>query len=240
MISIRNVDEFLRLLKALASDIINAQIHYKMYRDLLNAGNDFLNVIAETNTFWSLTIDSHFTTSRHFLVRAYDQNKDALHLFSFLKTIEQNLSLFDKASFIARNHENPYVEDLAKEDRTPNLNELKADAKLCSDDDPLVKILIMHRGNLIAHRNAKNTAKGKTLADVYPLTFGDYEELLNRAISILNKYSRLFDASTYSSKIIGSDDFQHIFKCISAHLKSLDKLYEDELATFNQSNRVDD
>lgn len=240
MISIRNEDEFLRLLKALASDIINAHIHYKMYRDLLNAGNDYPNVIAQTNTFWSLTIDSHFTSSRHFLVRAYDQNKDALHLFSFLKTIEENLPLFDKTNFIARNRENPYVEDLANEDRIPNLKELSEDALLCSDTDPLVKTLTIHRGNLIAHRNAKNTARGRTLGETYSLTFGDYEELLNRAIMILNKYSRLFDASTYSSKIIGSDDFHYIFKCISEHLKSLDKLYEDELATFNQSSRVND
>lgn len=227
MISVRNEDEFFRLFKALASDIINAQIHYKMYRDLLNASNNFPNVIAETNTFWSLTIDSHFTASRHFLVRAYDQHKEALHLFSFLKTVEENLSLFSKANFIARKHENPYVEDLAKEDRTPNLNELKTDTQLCSNNDPLVKTLIVHRGNLIAHRNAKNTARGKVLIDNYPLTFGDYEELLNRAISILNKYSRLFDASTYSSKIMGGEDFLYIFKCINDRLEGLNRLYDD-------------
>ncbi|MDP3609701.1 MAG: hypothetical protein Q8R74_11560 [Methylophilus sp.] len=239
MISISDEGEFLRLFKALASDIINAHIHYKMYRDLLNAGNEFPDVIAETNTFWSLTIDSHFTTSRHFLVRAYDQNKDALSLFSFLKTIEKNLPLFDKTSFIARNQENPYLEDLAKEDRIPNLKELSEDALLCSDTDHLVKALTIHRGNLIAHRNAKNTAKGKVLGEIYPLTFGDFEELLKRAILILNKYSSLFDASTYSSKIMGSDDFLYIFKCVSDRLKSLNKLYDDQLATFNQLNSTE-
>jgi hypothetical protein len=40
----------------------------------------------------------------------------------------------------------------------------------------------------------------------YPFTFGDFEELLARAITILNRYSSLFAAVTYGTQMIGRAD----------------------------------
>lgn len=216
MIQLKDDSEFQRLLEGLANDIVDAHIHFKLYKDLLDASNEFPLVMSQSNTFWSVTLKSHLNTSLYMLTKAYDQHNKALHLFSFLQTIKVNPDLFREANFRERKKDNPYVNSLAGECRIPDLAMLDSDMSLCSLNDPLVKILTIHRGNVLAHRNAEKTASGKSISESHPLTFENVEVLLNRALEILNTYSGLFDASTYSTKVIGADDFRFIFKCVNS------------------------
>jgi hypothetical protein len=216
MIPIQDENEFKRLLEGLANDIVDAHIHYGLYKDLRSALIEFPLVVAQSNTFWTTTLKSHLNTSLYMLTKAYDQQTNALHLFSFLQTIKTNSTLFTETNFRERKKDNPYVDSLANESRIPDLTTLETDLSLCSKDNPLVNTLIVHRGNAIAHRNAKNTAKGRSISETHPLTWEDFELLLNRAIEILNKYSSLFEASTYSTRPIGADDFRYIFECVNS------------------------
>lgn len=219
MIPFQNENEFKRLLEGLANDILDAHMHYKLYKDLLNTIGEYPKVVAQSNTFWSMTLKSHLSTSLYMLTKAYDQKKNALHLFSFLQTIKANLALFNEASFRERKKDNSYVETLASESRVPDLISLEKDISLCSDGDRLVNTLIIHRGNTLAHRNAKNSASGTSVSDTHPLYWEDFEVLLNRAVEILNKYSNLFEASTYSTRPLGADDFRYIFECVNSKVK---------------------
>lgn len=219
MIPYQDESEFKRLLEGLASDVVDAHIHYKLYKDLHDAIEEFPNVVAQSNTFWTNTLKSHWNTSLNMLTRAYDQEPNALHLESFLKTIKSNTDLFSDDNFRERKKDNPYLESLANESRTPDLATVDADILLCSKNDPLVKTLIIYRGNAIAHRSAKNTAQGKIISDKYPMSWADFEVLLKRAIVILNKYSQLFEASSYSTGQIGADDFRYIFECVNEAIK---------------------
>lgn len=211
MIPFRGETEFKRLFKGLANDIVDAHIHYRLYKDLLSAIEEFPLVVAQSNTFWSTTLKSNLSTSLYMLTKAYDQDDRALNLLSFLETIKANSALFTEAKFRERKKANPYADSLASELRILDFASLEKDIALCSKDDPLVKTLTVHRGNAIAHRNAKKTVSGISISETYPLSWDDFELLLARAIEVINKYSILFEASSYSTKPVGAKDFRYIF-----------------------------
>jgi hypothetical protein len=194
-------------------------------KDLRQALYDHPSVTTQSRTFWQLTLNAHINTCTHMLCRAYDQETKSLHLHSWLLMIRENLHLFDKEEFRRRLRANPFVDSLAQSPRKPNQAILEEDIRLCSPDDSLVKTLIIHRNNHIAHRSAKNIIAERNIYGDHPLTFGDFEMLLARAKTILNRYSSLFTANTYSTQITGHDDYQYIFKCVKEKLQ----LNEEEI-----------
>jgi hypothetical protein len=203
-----------RLLDGLAHDIIDAHLHYKMHNDLIEALNAAPVVRRESNSFWYMTLSAHIRLSQALLTRAYDQERQSLHLKSWLTVIRDNLEMFSEASFRERMTDNPHVESLAEHYRIPDLTELERDIAACSDTDPLVHVLILHRNALGAHRSSKFTAKGKKISDKFPLTFENFDKLLKRSLQILNRYSTLFAATSHSTTMIGHKDFQSIFAAV--------------------------
>lgn len=233
MISIRNETEFKRLLDGLADDIIDAHVHYKLYKDLLKAIEDYPCVIRQSNTFWSMTLKAHLRMSSNMLSKAYDQENAALHLKNWLLTIKDNLDFFTEKNFRERKKDNPYVESLARDWRVPDIKELDDDIVSCSKGDPLVKILIFHRNNIHAHRGGKNTANATNISENFPLSFNDFEVLLKRAIELLNRYSVLFEACSYSTNAIGRDDYKYIFESVNTSVQNSDRLAEKLLRSYS-------
>jgi hypothetical protein len=220
MIDIVNSGQFRRLIEAMSRDIVDAQIHYKLYRDLHAALGKHMVVEAQSRTFWSLTLQAHLNACLHLLCRMYDQNLKALHLRSWLLTIRENLNLFDEKEFRERLKDNPYVESLARHPRKPDATILDKDLRSCSTKDPIVKTLQIHRGSQFVHKSAKNVVAERDIGDDHPLTYGDVEALLKRATEILNRYSNLFAANTYSTQIIGHDDFKFIIQCVEEKVEA--------------------
>ena len=214
MIRVANSEEFKRLLEALAFDVGSANIHWRLYRDLLAALKADTIVWQQSQTFWYLTLNAHTFAALQSLSRAFDQNQTSLHLLSWLRTIEDNLHLFEVDQFKDRLAGNPFVDSLAESSRSPSRDLLAHDIALCSIEDPKVKALMQHRGNVLAHRNARTTATGRSLSTEFAISVDDLEALLDRAHEIVNRYSNLFAASTYSRKMIGNDDYSYIFKCV--------------------------
>lgn len=195
MIKIKNSAEFERLLKALSNDIVDAHIHYRLYKDIDNALSKHPLVAQQSNIFWTYTLQAHLNSSLYALFRAYDQNKSALHLRSLLLTIKANLYLFDETGFRERLKDNPYVASLAQDSKKPDARMLNDNIDACSQSDPLVKNLIRYRGNHLAHKNANSLITSQEINDNNELMFEDFNLLLERAKTILNKYSYLFSAS---------------------------------------------
>src|SRR5712692_1368064 len=214
MISIKDSAEFERLLKALSDDVVDAHIHYGLYEGLVEAIDKYPLVVQQSNVFWTFTLQAHLNSSVYALFRAYDQNLRSLHLRSWLTTIQENLHLFDEAAFRERLKDNPYVASLAQDSRKPDAAVLADDIAGCSTNDPIVKKLMIYRGSRIAHRNAKSLVASRESSDSYGLTFDDLRTLLERAKTILNRYSYLFAASVYSTKVVGHDDYEYIFKSV--------------------------
>lgn len=221
-------EEFSRLLIGLSNDIIDSHIHYKLYKDLIKANDLNYQVMAQSNTFWSITLKAHLATSINLLCKVYDTHRSALHLTRFLQTIQDNLNLCSEANFRKRKQGNPFINELLKEHSSPDIQVLKVDIHSCTKNDPLVKTLTILRGAIHAHRNAENTANAIDISNIHPQSFDDYEKLLERSLTILNRYSHLYEAATYSTKVIGHQDYKYIFNCIESKLKN------DELAIENQ------
>lgn len=219
MIKIKNSSEFERLLKALSDDVVDAHIHYQLYQDLIEAIEKHPLVVLQSNTFWTFTLQAHLNSSLYALSRVYDQEANSLHLRSWLSTIKANLYLFDEAGFRERLKDNPYVASLVEDSRKPDATLLEEDIAHCSKTDQKVKRLTIYRGSRIAHRSATSLTAARDVSDNQALTFEDIGSLLERAITILNRYSYLFSASVYSTRVVGHEDYENIFKCVEERVR---------------------
>ncbi len=222
MIKVTNSAEFDELLEGLARNIFDANIYYKLYRDVHQALCDHPIVPRQSNTFWQLTLNAYSSTSMQSLCRAYDTHRTALHLHNWLLTIRDNPHLFEEKEFRQRMKDNPFVDSLAQAPRTPDRTILDEDIRLCSPEDPLVKTLIYHRHIQVAHTDAYHIITKRNPYEAFPLPIADFEKLLCRATEILNRYSSLFRATTYSMQIIGQDDFQFIIKYVEEKVQRMD------------------
>lgn len=215
MIRISNSSEFGNLITALSSDVVDAHVHWRLHCDLHEAIQAEPIVWSQSRTFWHLTLTAHAETAVEHLCRAFDQEQSSLHFLSWLKTIQANLHLFEIPEFKCRLAGNAFVDSLAEDIRSPDLVTLEADIGNCAVTDHLVKKLIAHRNNAVAHRSAKRALSNKAPPLDLALTVENIEVLLDRARTVLNRYCQLFSAETYSMSMIGRDDFKFIFSSVA-------------------------
>ena len=226
-IKITNSEEFSRLLDALANETVTACIHFRLYSDLEAARSDYSVEFNESGTFWWLTFQSHWDTTLFRLCKIYEPHPKSLNLLNLLETIKANVSIFDEDNFHERLKGNPFVDSLAAGSKKPDIVQLQKDIEFVSEKtNPLVKALVFWRNNFFAHRSAKHVAANKSLADHYTFDITAVDQLLKEAMRILNKYSILFQASSYSTQIVGHDDYRHVLKSIRNTLK----INEEEIA----------
>jgi len=191
--------EFKRLLDRLAEDIREAAIFRKLHVDLIASFNEFRREFNESNTFWYLSFQAYLEVALHRLNRIYVGHNDALSLGSWLEAIKNNPQLFVAL---------------------PDPVQLDQDIRSV-EDDPIVKKLVKLRGNIVAHINWNNVAKNLKLGDRFALSFGEIDVLISRASDILNRYSVLFNQESWSTPIVGHDDFQTILKALRGYLERM-------------------
>ncbi len=237
-IGINSTAQFDSLLNAMASEIVNAQCYFKLRMDLRTAIPDYKEVFNQSNTFWSLTLQALWDATLVRLCRAYDTHLRSLSLKNLLDTIMDNLAIFDTKNFKTRLHDNPFVESLAETARKPDPDTLCRDRDSVNSSDPLVKKLLAWRNKIIAHRDASNVVEGVDITMDYPLTIDEIRELLERATKILNTYSRLFRASTYSTQIIGHDDYLYVLRAIKEKVSEHRKEVASQKAKLRQSHDI--
>jgi hypothetical protein len=202
-----------------------------MGKDLREAMDRYPLVSQQSNTFWYLTLKAHAATAVSQLCRAFDQEQKSLHLLSWLLTIRENVHLFSVDEFKKRLKDNPFVESLAEDDLKPDEAQLEHDVALCKDTNPLVRKLIAMRGSTYAHRSAELTRRGSGLSETMTLTRDEFEHLLTTARDILNRYTRLFAAESYSVSVIGAKDFEYIFSTVHEAVQASRKRTEELLRT---------
>jgi len=178
-------------------------------------------------TFWWLTFQSHWDTTLFRLCKIYDQHSQSLNLLNLLDTIKENASIFDEENFRIRLKGNPFVDSLASDSKKPDMIQLQKDIEFVSKKtNPRVEALVFWRNNFFAHRSAKHVMANKNLADHYTFDTTAVDQLLKEAMRILNSYSILFQASSYSTQIVGHDDYLHVLDSIRDTLKR----HGDEMA----------
>ena len=223
---ITSSEEFSRLLDALANETVTACIHFRLYSDLEAARAGYSVEFNQSWTFWWLTFQAHWDTTLFRLCKIYDQHNSSLNLRNLPDTIEANISIFDVENFRERLKGNPFVDSLASGSKKPDLVQLQKDKEFVSETNPLVKTLVFWRNNFFAHRSSKHVAANKSLADHYTFDMTVVDQLLKEAMRILNSYSVLFRASSYSTQIIGHDDYRHVLEAI----RSILRRHEEEIA----------
>jgi HEPN superfamily AbiU2-like protein len=233
-IRIKDSVEFGSLMKGLARDIVNANIHYRLHKNLSDAIPEYVTELNQSAAFWNLTISAQIDAALLRLCRAYDSHTASLSLPRLLATIENNLHVFDTPQFKERLKDSPFVESLARDCRIPKKKELKADFTIVSASDPLVKRLLAWRNNIGAHRNPRETLSPNSVV-VAPLEYPEIEELLGRSKSILNQYSLLFRALEYSVSMVGADDYKYVLGCIRKDIAAGDREFEKEMAKYKSS-----
>ena len=222
-ISVRDSDEFHRLLLALVDELVDAQIHFNLHQDLAAAMPDYVAEFSQSWTFWSLTLGAHMDAVILRLCKAYDQyggDNPSLNLRSLLGTIKANLHLFDEPNFRERLKDSAFVDSLAADARRPNLAEIEKDLESVSNGNPQVKRLTIWRNNYYAHRSRTSALDPAAFARENPLQFPEIEALLSNGVTIVNRYSHLFIAAVHSTGIVGRDDYMSVLKSVRKDLEA--------------------
>ncbi|MEM7792620.1 MAG: hypothetical protein AAF546_14540 [Verrucomicrobiota bacterium] len=227
-IKIQTSEELDQLLDALAREIVDAKVYHQLFSNLVDAIPDYEREFRESNTFWSLTLDSLKEARLTRLCRVFDQESSSLNLVNLLETIKGNLHLFEEEHFRRRLKDNAFVESLAETHRVPEAGQIDDDIEYSSCRNPLVKKLMIWRNNIVAHRGAKVSLGKKQVLEDNPLSYDEIKELLDQSFNIFNRYSSLYRASTWSSQVIGHDDYKSTLSFIRRGLQKWDEDIEKE------------
>jgi hypothetical protein len=240
-IKIRNSEEFHRLLFALVNELVDAQIHFKLYQDLTVAKAEYAREFNQSWTFWSLTFQAHLDAVLVRLCKAYDQfdqpDSATVNLRNLLDTIAENLPFFDEPNFRERLKDNPFVDSLAEVPRRPDPQRLQDDVKSVSNSNPLVRKLTIWRSNFYAHRSREHALAAGEFAKKYPLLIADVEALLANGVAIVNRYSDLFIATHHSTDKVGRDDYRWLLKAARQTLDAHDAQVEEQIRRFTQGRQ---
>jgi hypothetical protein len=136
---------------------------------------------------------------------------------SFLEAIRDHLHIFNKEGVSRRRPDDPFVKMMSPEAAKPDPVQLARDMDLCSTSDPDIKALNRFRGSLLAHRGAKLT-RLDDVDKLPPLLVEQVKRLLDRANTILNRYSFMFDNSGDSMVPHGYGDLVNIFDAVERDL----------------------
>ncbi|HEX4329360.1 MAG TPA: hypothetical protein VH105_21415 [Burkholderiales bacterium] len=221
----KSPEEFRRLIIALSSEIADAQVHWKLYCDLLAALQAQTAVGQQSNTFWYLTLNAHAESAVLHLCRVYDKDGKSLHLLGWLEAIKDNLQAFEKTAPKNRGPVNPFDDSPASTPGMPDATALDNDIRACELKDPLVRRLVQFRGGAAGHRSAKtalDVASGPA-----PFSESEMEALLERARNVFNRYCDLFGADAFSVNTVGRDDYQFIFKGVAEQVARSEKAVKE-------------
>jgi hypothetical protein len=203
-------DGLASVIQGVANNVIDAGIHYKLFRDLLESIPAHERVLEQSRAFWTLTFVAHRDAAVLRLCRVYDQEKRAVGLQVLLKAIQDNSSLFDEEHFRERLNGNPHLDELARRSRLPDPVVLANDVHLTADDNDLVKRLVILRNNIFAHTSPTYSQDPRKFERDFALEAEEIWDLVKRALDIVNRYADLFYAQTYATQIIGHDDYKSV------------------------------
>lgn len=212
-----NETEFAALVRGLVLDVVDAHIHWGQLTLLEKEMNARPDVSAQAYTFWHYTRVAHRQTALASLARVFDQEPGSLHMRSFLEAIRDHLHLFNKEGISRRRPDDPFVKMMSPEAAKPDPAQLARDIDSCSTLDPDIKALNRFRSNLLAHRGAKLTRQDDVDKSP-PLLVEQVKRLLDRAKTLLNRYSFMFDNSGYSMVPHGHGDLVNIFDGVERDL----------------------
>lgn len=196
-------------LQTIADDVQVATIHHQLATDLSAAVPEFVRELNEAGAFWSLTMYAHLSEVRARLCRVYDQHPGAIALPSWLSAAGQLVPL-DQAT-------------------------LATDQSEVSTTDPVVKKLVKLRNNVVAH-TAASPLRRLDLESAFGLTFQESELLVERAVRIVNNYGQRLLQNTWSTRIVGHDDYLLVLKAVRFYREQTEARIEAEFGAGGEAS----
>jgi hypothetical protein len=231
-IQVADVAEFKRLLDVLLDELIDAEDHFRLNKQLRAAISEYQAALNEAGVFWNMTFSAHMDAALMRLCRAYDLyggGKPTLNLRSFLETVKANLHFFDERNFRERLKDNPYLESLADDHHKPDGSRLEMDLEFVTSGPPVKKLTIW-RNNYVAHRSITSALGPNDFTTKYPLTFDEIGELIEKGLSIMNHYSSQFNASHYIG--FQSTDYKNVLNAIKRDFERRQAEIEHEIKRY--------
>jgi len=201
-------------LKGLIDQLFAANLHFKIGSGLRKSWREYYEELVQAHVFWKYTIHAHDTIALLGLCRVYDKtraaNQRCLTMRRIIATVEANRRVFERTEFRKRLQQNPHVDYLSQ--RLPRLDakQIEADIEFC-DKDESVKALLVLRNKLIAHADYEySVGKEKDYSKSHPLPYEDIERLIDRGFEIVNRYSGVYIATTYSHRLASQQDQDYL------------------------------
>jgi hypothetical protein len=210
-------EDLKKLFDRLVTDIIDAGDFLRLHKYFESAFTEYRNEIDETPAFWSLTEQAIRETSLNRLSRVYDQHPQSLSLLTLLHTIGKHPEFFEDAAVLKRVSA-AYAEEFKPGSHKIDTAQLEKDIETVSTSDPLVEKVVKWRSNFGAHLSSKPILRA-SIKGWDGLTRDEAFELVERAFTIYNRYLVAFKAASYSSKSIGEEDHDFLFKILRIGLQ---------------------
>ena len=232
-IRVASEEEFERLLDHMASEAHRASDHWHLLKGLEAARKTYGVEMHQSVAFWSFTLLAHYDVTLFRLARLYDQHDCSLSLKRFLLTVKARVDYFSEKARRDKLKHNSFAEGLLS--RKLNLPTLRTDIRRVSQDsDPLVNRLVEFRNGSLSHVEPNPVRLG-TVSSLRRLTDREIRTLLNRARTILNRYSLIYRATMLSTQVVGSEDYKHVLDLVRRGRNSMLAEREAERRRFTSS-----
>ncbi len=177
----------------------DAMIHFELFMGIRKNSLKCQHDISSTPVFWQYTMKAHSDTALLHLCRIYDVNSSSIQMSRFLENVQSHQNLFSEPAFRERHKKNINIEILVKHQRYIDCKQLQKDIQFCGEENPNIQTLRLWRNNVIAHSNYRESiSSAKPFHQKYPLSFKAFETLIEEGCNIINRYSSLLNAATYS------------------------------------------
>lgn len=234
---IETSEQLERVLNAVTNDLVHANCYYKLYLDINDSVTEYNREVNQSRAFWGLTCEALLESTVIRLCRVYERNSDkkATSLQNLLAAIKLNLQIFDFEPFCDRVRSNVHLNPV---DAWASLDEiqLEADIAFASESNESVRRLVRWRDNMFVHRSSTLIIKKIELHKSNRPTYGDYDCLLDNGMTIINRYSSLFNRHTHGRVLLGHDDFKHVLRSI----RESDELHRERLKAKYKKYGIDD
>lgn len=210
--------EFQRVFNEVRRDINDLQLHDQVFSGVVETLKAHPQIGINFRGFFNAFYSAMRTDLIIRLGRIYDPEgtkHESCTLVRCLETIRDNQSFFSDEAIKGR-----LSEDYRKWNpgylafHRPDTKQLEKDlSQIVGCRKPLINL----RHKLYAHKDLETVLLGKR--DVFLSKHEEVKELIKLAHEIWNRYSKIWNASTYSSTTIGGDDYQWLFKTLRRGMK---------------------
>jgi hypothetical protein len=192
-------ERFDNALESLVTEACRAYDHWNLLLHINESSEEYIREIYQTVFFWNTVQRSLQDGVILRLATMLDPRKDVVSMPNILRLIEIH----------ARGNGSRLGIELADFDSVKIEDDIKSVHKL----EPVVEKILTLRNDFIAHRSANIIATHRI--NLLPeITNDEVNAMLDLLYNLATKYAVLYGQNPTSRHMIGSDDYQHLFKAL--------------------------